>query len=161
MNQTLDTLGAQVRDVLARGDTPAHREEVARLLAAALADPGFLADRLAESYGERQVIYRDPALGFCIVGHEYPGAKIGAPHDHGPSWAIYGQAAGETLMREYEVLAPGRVRETHHYLMRPGDVHLYNEGVVHAPSRSGPTRLVRIEGMDLAGIPRGRFEAEG
>src|SRR5690349_12231016 len=156
MALTLETLAAQVRDVLLRENSPRSREDVAGLLAAALADPAFVAAGFAGDVGERKVLYQDPDLGFCIVAHEFRGAKASLPHDHGPSWAIYGQAAGETLMSDFEVLepaAPGtpeKMRKTRSYLMRPGDVHVYNEGDLHAPSRTAPTRLVRIEGINMA-----------
>jgi len=42
---------------------------------------------------ERKVLYEDPKLGFCILAHNYQGARESAPHDHGPYWAIYGQGA--------------------------------------------------------------------
>ena len=32
--------------------------------------------------------------------------KTSSPHDHGPCWAIYGQARGETEMSDYELLEP-------------------------------------------------------
>lgn len=159
---TLEKLAASVRDVLTHESTPTNRESAARLLAAALADGDFVAEQFSPGVGPRKVLYEDPVLGFCIVAHEYPGPKVGAPHDHGPSWAIYGQAAGETLMRDYERSdAPSwrsTVRETRSYLMRTGDVHVYNEGDVHAPSRTATTRLLRIEGMNLAGVARSAFD---
>jgi len=37
--------------------------------------------------------------------------------------------------------------------------HLYNEGDLHAPRRNGPTKLIRIEGVNLGGIRRARYEA--
>jgi hypothetical protein len=36
--------------------------------------------------------------------------------------------------------------------------HLYNEGDLHAPRRDGPTRLIRIEGMNMAKIRRRAYE---
>jgi hypothetical protein len=116
---------------------------------------------------ERKILYEDPELGFCILAHEYRGAKEGGPHDHGPSWAIYGQAEGETMMSDFELLEPasperpGKVRRTRSYAMRPGDVHVYNEGAVHAPSRSGPTRLIRVEGVNMEKVPRAKYEVVG
>jgi hypothetical protein len=164
MVMTLDTLVAQVHEVLTRENSPRSREEVAGLLAAALADPTFVATAFAEDVGERKVLYQDPDLGFCIVVHQFLGARSSVPHDHGPSWAIYGQAAGETLMSDFELLQPaalgkpGKVRKTRSYLMRQGDVHLYNEGDLHTPSRAATTRLIRIEGMDMSGVTRLQFE---
>jgi len=65
-------------------------------------------DHLGDDVPERKVLYEDPELGFCILGHVYRGAKDSHPHDHGPSWAIYGQAQGETAMTDYEPVArPG------------------------------------------------------
>lgn len=45
-------------------------------------------------------MYEDPQLGFCMLAHRYTDARDGGPHDHGPSWAIHGQADGETVMSD-------------------------------------------------------------
>ena len=164
MHITLESLAGESRRILASDNTPAGRERVAALLAQALRDPAFVREQFAGNVPERKVIYEDPELGFCLLAHEYHDARDGGPHDHGPSWAIYGQAEGETVMSAFEVVEPpapgvrGKVRKSHSYVMRPGDVHVYNEGEVHAPSRSGPTRLVRVEGVNLAGVRRGTYE---
>ena len=39
-----------------------------------------------------------------------------------------------------------------------GDVHLYNEGVLHSPRREGDTRLIRVEGVSMAGVKRDKYE---
>lgn len=164
MTLTLDTWAAQLRDVLAHDDAASGLTRAARLLANALADPDFVAAQFAQNVGMRKVLYQDAELGFCIVAHEFLGARTGVPHDHGPSWAIYGQAAGETEMRDFEPLAespvgtPRKVRMTRRYRMQPGDVHVYGIGDIHAPSRTAPTRLLRIEGMNLAHEARSVFE---
>jgi hypothetical protein len=163
MTTTLPALARAVHDVLAAGDTPEARERAAALLRGALADPAFVAAQFAQPVSERQIAYEDPQLGFCILLHEYHDARDGGPHDHGTSWAIYGQAEGETVMSDYEVVQPaaggerGRVRKLRSYAMRPGDVHVYNEGAIHSPSRAGFSRLVRIEGRDLAKEKRGTY----
>ena len=161
---TLESLAQQCRRLLASDNTPAGRAQVAALVAAALRDSAFLRDQFAAGVPERKIIYEDPELGFCILAHEYQGAKDSGPHDHGPSWAIYGQAEGETTMSDFELVEPpaadrpGKVRRTRSYCLRPGDVHVYNEGAVHAPSRSGPTRLIRVEGVNMEKVPRGKYE---
>ena len=107
----------------------------------------------------------DPTLGFCILAHHYRGAKESAPHDHGPSWAIYGQARGETVMSDWMVLepaaagTPGKVTRARSYPLRPGDAHVYNEGDVHSPRRDGPTKLIRIEGTNMERVERLSFRA--
>ena len=161
---TLEAFAARCREVLATDNTPAGRAKVAAQLAAALADPAFVPALFAGDTPERKIVYEDPDLGFCILAHEYHGAKESTPHDHGPSWAIYGQAAGETEMSDFALLEPaapgraGKVRRTRTYRLRPGDVHVYNEGDLHAPRRDGPTRLIRIEGRNMDMVRRLSYE---
>jgi hypothetical protein len=163
MKHTLDSLAANVRKILQEENTPAGREAVAGLLRDALADRPFVDSLFDASSPERKVVYEDPKLRFCILAHRYTGAKDGPPHDHGPSWAIYGQADGETFMSDWQVLQapasgqPGKVKKLREYSLTPGMAHVYNEGAVHAPRRAGPTRLVRIEGVNLEGVARGRY----
>jgi hypothetical protein len=54
---------------------------------------------------------------------------------------------------------PAKVKQVREYTMTPGVTHVYNEGDVHAPSRTGPSRLIRIEGTDLEHVTRSRYEA--
>jgi len=61
-----------------------------------LKDEKFLATCLNENTPDRQVIYEDPKLRFCICAHVNRDAREANPHDHGTSWAINGQAFGET-----------------------------------------------------------------
>lgn len=68
-------------------------------------------------------------------------------------------------MTDYELLSPasedspGKVRATRSYHLRPGDAHVYEQGDLHSPTRTGPTSLIRLEGMDMSGVKRLRFEA--
>src|SRR5262249_36934180 len=125
----------------------------------------FIKATFSDATSERDLLYQDPELGFCILAHNNKGAKGGAPHDHGPSWAIYGQAAGETRMTDWDLVEPatddkpGKARRRETYTLKPGDAHVYNEGVLHSPHRDGPTRLVRIEGTNLAKVKRRKFES--
>jgi len=164
MTMTLDSLAHECRSLLLADGSPSGRAQVAALLGRALLDGDFVRAQFAGGMPERKILYEDRDLGFCILGHEYHDAKEGGPHDHGPSWAIYGQAEGETTMTDFEVVQPaaagmaGQVRPGRSYALRPGDAHLYNEGAVHAPSRRGPTRLIRIEGTNLEKVARGKYE---
>ena len=42
--------------------------------------------------------YEDPDLGFCVLAYNMAGSRTSPPHDHGDSWAVYGQAQGYTDM---------------------------------------------------------------
>ncbi|MBL0420624.1 hypothetical protein JI739_09740 [Ramlibacter sp. AW1] len=164
MPTTLDSLARDCRQALGRDATPTGRQQVVAHLRAALRDPAFVAAQFGPGAPERRVLYEDAELGFCIVAHAYTDAKEGAPHDHGPSWAIYGQAQGETLMTDFAAVEPatpercGKARPTRSYALRPGDAHLYNEGDLHAPTRQQPTRLIRIEGVNMDRVRRLKWE---
>jgi hypothetical protein len=158
MSVTLESFARACHDVLAADNTPQGRARVAALLGDALRDPAFVASQFQAAPADRRIVYEDPELGFCILAHDYLGPRDSSPHDHGPSWAIYGQATGITLMSDFERVAPGKARETRRYALRPGDVYVYNEGDLHAPSRQGPTRLVRIEGTDMSKVTRDKYE---
>jgi hypothetical protein len=164
MSQTIEQLAASCRRALAADRGVKGRQEVCRLIAGALEDPGFVERYLVDEIGERKVLYEDPELGFCLLGHVYTGARESRPHDHGPSWAIYGQARGETEMSDFALVAPaeekapGKVRHVRTYKLTPGMVHLYNEGDLHSPRRTGPTRLLRVEGVNMDKVKRRAYE---
>ena len=164
MGYSLEQFAAECKRLLKTSPGAKGREQVCALVREALKDKAFIARHLGDEVPERKVLYEDAELGFCVLAHVYNGARTSKPHDHGPSWAIYGQAAGETLMSDYALVAPaqgdkpGTVREVRSYKLVPGDAHLYNEGDLHAPTRNGPTRLLRIEGMNMDKVKRRPFE---
>jgi hypothetical protein len=160
MAYTLEQFSADCHRVLVADPGPEGRKKVCALVKQACTDPEFVGKHLPESGPERKILYEDPELGFCILGHVYQGAKESAPHDHGPTWAIYGQAFGETIMTDYQKLAPasegvtGKARPVRDYKLTPGDAYVYNEGDLHSPRRDGATRLIRIEGRNVEKIRR-------
>jgi hypothetical protein len=54
---------------------------------------------------------------------------------------------------------PGKVKRIESYVLKPGMACVYNEGQLHSPKRNGPTRLIRIEGRNMDGVKRLRYEA--
>lgn len=165
MPMTLADFASQCRAAITADPGPAGREAICALVRASLKDADFVASILPEGTSERQVLYEDPDYGFTILAHAYAGAKQSPPHDHGPSWAIYGQAEGETLMTDWECVArptetsPGKVKRTRDYALHPGDAYLYEAGVLHSPRRDGPTRLLRIEGVNMDRVKRQPYVA--
>ena len=146
MAYTLTQLAADIRETLKADPGPAAKEKVCGYVSKSLTDSGFVATHLkdrAPGANPREVLYEDPELGFCICGHVYGGPAHGSPHDHGSSWAIYGQAAGIKT-----------------YAMKPGDAHLYDVGAVHSPNREAPVKLVRIEGKNLDHVKRSNIKAK-
>ena len=164
MGQTLEQFAQACRKALLDQPGPDGRKRVCDLVKATLGDADFVKTYITDDLPERKVLFEDPELGFCILGHVHHGAKGSKPHDHGPSWAIYGQAAGETLMTDWELVAPpgddtpGKVKHVRDYSLKPGQAHFYDIGVLHSPSRLGPTKLLRIEGMNMERVKRQAFE---
>ena len=164
MSYDLEQFSAACHRILAGDPGPAGREKVCALVQDVLTDEAFVARHLGDDVPERKILYEDPALGFCILAHNHTGAKESQPHDHGPSWAIYGQAVGETLMNDWALVEPateekpGKVRHVRNYSLKPGMAHVYNEGDLHSPRRDGPTRLIRIEGQNMDKVRRLSYE---
>jgi hypothetical protein len=165
MPHTIEQFAKACHEILKAEPNPAGRSKVSKLLQEVLKDRDFVAKHIPDETPERKKLYEDPELGFCILAHHYKGAKTSSPHDHGPYWAIYGQAVGETEMRDYKLLEPatadktGKVKETRTYKLTPGIAHVYNEGDLHAPTRVNSTKLIRIEGVDMTKVKRFKFEA--
>ena len=164
MNEILENLAQTCKKILSDQPGPEGRAKIAELLQVLLSDPVNVDALVPVSAGERDMLYKDPELGFCILAHKYNEEKTSPPHDHGPSWAIYAQARGETIMHDYEKIkdasteCPGKVRLSRTYSLTPGTAHVYNEGDLHSPTRVGPTSLVRVEGTDMSQVKRLRYE---
>jgi len=168
MPYTLADLSKDVRSHLNEKAIADCAPDICALVSKVLVDVDFRSQHLpdrAEGEHPREVLYEDPDLGFCICGHVYEGEAIGGPHDHGESWAIYGQAEGETEMTDWRIVDAGSAdkpilveRETT-YTMTSGDAHFYDVGAVHSPTRTTTTRLIRIEGKNLDHVTRSNIAA--
>ena len=165
MGFTLDQFASECHRILKADPGPGGREKVRDLVKEVLKDEKFIAHYVNDNTPDRQVLYEDPELGFCICAHMNRDAKEANPHDHGSSWAIYGQAMGESEMSDWEILEPaaegkpGKVRRARVYTLRPGMAHLYNEGDVHSPKRVSATGLIRIEGKNTRTMKRLAYQA--
>ena len=155
MSLTLEQFTKECHRILAADPGAAGRNKVRALVETACKDRDFVASNFREDGGQREIIYEDPDLGFCVCAHVYHDARGSQPHDHGSAWAIYGQVQGETVMTDWALVEPagegkmGKVRFVRDYALKPGMAHLYNEGDLHSPRRDGPTKLLRIEGKNL------------
>lgn len=166
MAYSLEDFAADCRKALQSDDGPGGREMVRQHLQRALRDETFLDTHLGPDVTkERNILYEDADSGFCICAHVYGEPKQGHPHDHGPTWAIYGQAAGKTEMTDWRMISPpdggqpGKVEKVRTYHLEPGDAHVYEAGDIHAPYRAAPTKLIRIEGQNTDNIERTLIEA--
>lgn len=169
MTYSLTQLAADIRETLKADTGPAAKQKVCGFVSKALLDKAFVTTHLkdrAKGAHPREVLYEDPELGFCICGHVYDGPAHGSPHDHGSSWAIYGQATGITQMTDWRIVEkgsgdkPALVEPVKTYAMNPGDAHLYDVGDVHSPNRETSVRLIRIEGKNLDHVKRSNIKAK-
>jgi hypothetical protein len=165
MGFTLELFAADCHRLLKADPSPAGREKVRALVQEVLKDDEFVTKYINDNTPDRQVIYEDSELGFCICAHVNREAREANPHDHGSSWAIYGQVFGETEMSDWEILEPavegkpGKVRRARVYALKPGMAHLYNVGDVHSPKRISTTGLIRIEGKNTQKMKRLAYKA--
>jgi hypothetical protein len=166
LSYSLEDLALDIKNTLETHGIEKGSSTICYYVKKALMDQNFIPTHLPdreEGELEREVLYEDKDYGFCICGHVYPKMAEGHPHDHGPSWAIYGQATGETEMTDWEIVKKENdittVKPNKTYLMKPGDVHFYNIGAVHSPMRKDPVRLLRIEGENLDNIQRSKIKA--
>jgi predicted metal-dependent enzyme (double-stranded beta helix superfamily) len=165
MSVTLESFAADVEQILRADPGRTGREKVRDLVQDVLKDERFVGTYVNDNTPDRQVIYEDPELGFCICAHVNRDAREANPHDHGSSWAIYGQAFGETEMSDWEILEPaaegkpGKVRRARVYALKPGMAHIYNEGHVNSHKRVAATGLIRIEGRNTTKMKRLAYKA--
>ena len=166
MGMTIEEFGRKCHDVLKAEPGAGGRKKVCELLKTVLKDDDIVSTHFGpDNTDPRKCLYEDPELKFCIFAHVHTSAKDSPPHDHGPSWAIYGQIDGETLMNEWDLVSrpndgkPGTVKLNHNYVMKRGDARFYDVGDFHSPHRSGPTKLIRIEGQNLDFVKRDSYVA--
>ena len=165
MGHTLEQVAAECHCILKANPGPTGRQQVCTMLQEVLKDEAFVTTYLGDAVSERKILYEAPELGFCILAHVHHDTRTRPPHAHDPSWAIYGQARGETEMTDWELVEPasenkpGKVRPVKTYKLTPGTAYVYKEGDLHAPRRLGPTRLIRLEGLNMDKVRRLRYES--
>ena len=166
MAYTLKQLVEDCRAALTKDKGAIGRNAVRKFVELACLDDDFVSTHLGpENDTPRKVLYEDDELGFCILVH-VAAAETGLPHGHGPTWAIYGIAAGITEMTDWycteqpQGRTPGKVVKVRSYEVPKGTAHLYNEGDLHSSRREQEVRMVRVEGINLMGTRRPRYEAQ-
>ena len=165
MAYDLDQFIADCRAILERDPGPQGREQVRVNLERLLSNAEFVRAYCGEDAPRGlKVLYEDPALGFQVLAHINDKARVSPPHDHGASWAIYGQATQYTEMTEWERVDDGRegtratLRPTKKYRLTPGHAGIYQDGTIHSIDYPDKARFIRVTGTNLDSIPRVRFD---
>ena len=93
MSYDLDAFVSDCRAILKRDPGPKGREDVRIHLENLLTNRDFVETYCGDHVPRGlKVLYEDPDLGFQVLAHINDKARVSPPHDHGASWAIYGQA---------------------------------------------------------------------
>ena len=153
------------RAALQTQDLPAALETIRDRLQDLLQDPAIVARHCgAETEPGIRTLYRDPETGMNLLVHVYAEGKESPPHDHGRSWAVYGQAVGHTVMtvwrRTDDGATPGKaaVEPIESYRLDPGMAGYFPPGAIHSIRFPAGACFLRVTGTDLKTIPTRRFD---
>ena len=167
MTYSLDAFCADAKQLLGNTPGPAGRQACRDALEQLLSDEDFLAAYCGpEAKPGIETVYRDPDLGFNVLVHVYAQGKSGPPHDHGDSWAIYGQAVGETIMSTWKRLDDGsadgkaKLEKENTYQLDPGMAGIFEPKDIHSIVITDNCRFVRVTGTDLGTIDTLVFNAD-
>lgn len=161
MAYDLDQFIADCRASLSRDPGPQGREQVRLYLERLLANPDFVQEYCGDQVPRGlKVLYEDPKLGFQVLAHINDKARVSPPHDHGASWAIYGQATKYTEMTEWAREDDGsdpqhaKLKPLKKYRLNPGEAGIYQDGTIHSIDYPDYARFVRVTGTNLDKIDR-------
>ncbi|MGK0171508.1 MAG: hypothetical protein ACI9W2_003238 [Gammaproteobacteria bacterium] len=165
MAYTLDEFCADCRAAITADNGPDGREVIRGKLEQLLANQDFVRTTLgpAAELGVH-TLYKDEDFEFVVLAHINETPASSPPHDHGNSWAIYGQATEYTDMSEYRRLDGGegdgeaKLEQVKAYRLTPGKAGLYDVRVIHAINYPANARFVRVTGRELELEPRLKFD---
>jgi len=165
MAYNLDQFITDCRTALARDPGPPGREQVRQNLERLLQNAEFVEEYCGDkSPRGLKVLYEDPKLGFQVLAHINDKARVSPPHDHGASWAIYGQATKWTDMTEWQREDDGKdpkhakLKPVKQYRLTPGKAGIYQDGTIHSIDYPDYARFVRVTGTNLDKINRIRID---
>ena len=149
MSYSLDDFCNDTRAILAAHDDHEGRDQVRQKLEKLLVDPDFCAEHVGpdSNSGVRQ-IHEDPELGFCVLAYNMAEPRTSPPHDHGNSWAVYGQAAGYTDMTIWQA-GEGSVEPIRTFRLDAGQAGLFDTREIHSIQYNEGAKFVRVTGVDM------------
>ena len=165
MAYTLDEFCADCRAAITADSGSEGREVIRGKLEQLLANQGFVDATLgADAELGVHTLYKDEDFEFVVLAHINEEPASSPPHDHGNSWAIYGQATEYTDMSEYRRLDGGegdgeaKLEQVKAYRLTPGKAGLYDVRAIHAINYPAKARFVRVTGRELELEPRLKFD---
>ncbi len=167
MAYTLEQFCEVTQETLSTVPGAAGRDAVRQDLETLLKDKEFLAQYCGpDAEPGIRTVYRCPKTGFNVLVHIYEKGKSGPPHDHGDSWAIYGQADGHTIMTTWKRLDDGAaagkasLEQDQSWRLDPGMAGKFEPKDIHSIKISDGSKFVRVTGTDLDTIETLVFNAD-
>ncbi len=165
MAYTLEAFCSDARTLLKADSSPAGVEKVRKKMELLICDAEFVRQHFHDGmqYGPRR-LFVDPELGFEVLGYRAEKARSSPAHDHGDSWALYGQVRDYTEMTEYDRLDDGtdpnhaRLGIKNKYKLETGQVGTYWGSQLHSTYTPVECRYLRLTGTDLEKRPRVRID---
>lgn len=164
MSCNLETFATQCHSIFKRDPGPQGREEVRALFEKLLQTEDFVRKYCVEAKPGLHLLYEDPELKFQVLAHVNEKPRVSPPHDHGESWAIYGQATEYTDVTEWARTDDGSdparatLKRLKTYRLTPGHAAIYQDGVIHSIDYPAKSCFVRVTGTNLDRIPRVMFD---
>ncbi len=157
MNKSLEKFCSDTREILANNDNHEGREAVRQRLEQLLIDPDFCAEYVSSgSETGVEQIYQDDDLGFCVLAYNMDQPRTSPPHDHGKSWAVYGQTHGYTDMTIWA--APGddegTIEPVDTFRLGSGQAGLFDVREIHSIEYTSGAKFVRVTGVDMSAESR-------
>ena len=170
MNYTLEQFCADAHKALKADPGDGGREQARQMLAKLLKEPDFVNKYCSpQSPPGTKLLYRDPELGFDVLAHCFKGGAKSPPHDHGTSWAIYGQALGHTDVCVWKrkdgakgdkQQGPADLEKLEEYELNAGDAGVFHPGIVHTVEFTPDSRYIRVTGTDLNRLVQGVYDLD-
>ncbi len=165
MSYALDDFCNDTRSILEADDTPEGRERVRQKLELLLRNADFCNAYLgADAETGMQQIYEDPELHFCVLAYNMAEPRTSPPHDHGESWAVYGQASGCTDMTLWSANADDKgghdISPVRSFTLDPGQAGLFDVREIHSIEYTAGAKFVRVTGVDMSRTTRRVFDPE-
>jgi hypothetical protein len=167
MAYDLDNFTQDCRGAIETQDGPEARETIRLKLEQLLTNADFVDDAVGDAAepGVR-TLYQDADHDFVVLAHVNKTPHASPPHDHGNSWAVYGQAREYTDMSEYRRLdgtdgdGEAKIELVKSYRLNPGQAGVYDIRAIHSIDYPANARFVRVTGKPLENEPRLKFDMD-
>ncbi len=164
MTYDLDTFTEECHAILKADRGSKGREKVRVSFEKLLGNQEFIRKCCVEVPPGLHLLFEDPELKFQVLAHINEKPRVSPPHDHGASWAIYGQATEHTDVTEWERTDDGSnpahadLKPVKSYRLTPGHAAIYQDGIIHSIDYPAKSCFVRVTGTNLDRIPRVMFD---